>query len=119
MRNVVAIALSIILLLSAFAHIFYPSFYAALIPELIPAHLANVFAAIAEGLIGVSLLIKRYRYFGGLAFSILMLFFLPIHIWDLLKESSALGESPIPEFRLVFQFGLIYLGWWTAKGFKA
>ncbi len=103
--------LSVILLLSAFAHLFYPEYYAALIPDFISADLANIAAAIAEGLIGVALLINKYRRLGGLAFAILMLLFLPIHIWDALREHSALGVSPVPEFRLIMQLGLIYLGW--------
>lgn len=106
-----SVFLSVILLLSAFAHLFYPEYYAALIPDFISEDFANVAAAIAEGLIGIALLVGKYRSLGGLAFAVLMLLFLPIHIWDALREHSALGASPIPEFRLIMQLGLIYLGW--------
>ena len=111
MKIIAPISISVILLLSAFAHLFYPEYYAALIPDFISAGFANVAAAIAEGLIGIALLLRKYRSLGGLAFAVLMLLFLPIHIWDALREHSALGASPIPEFRLVMQLGLIYLGW--------
>lgn len=110
-----SVFLSLILLLSAFAHLFYPEYYAELIPDFVSAGFANVAAAIAEGIIGIALLVGRYRSLGGLAFAILMLLFLPIHIWDALRENSALGASPIPEFRLIMQLGLIYLGWWIYK----
>lgn len=115
MKITAPIFISIILLLSAFAHLFYPEYYTGLIPDFISANLANVTVAIAEGSIGIALLIKRYRGLGGLAFAILMLLFLPIHIWDALREHSALGASPIPEFRLIMQLGLIYLGWRISK----
>ena len=111
MKKVAPILISVILLISAFAHLFYPEYYAGLIPDFISADFANVAAAIAEGLIGIALLVGKYRRFGGLTFAVLMLLFLPIHIWHALREHSALGASPIPEFRLIMQLGLIFLGW--------
>lgn len=118
MKKVISLTISVILLISAFAHIFYPEFYAALIPEFIPKTFANIAAALAEGIIGIMLLIKQYRHLGGLGFALLMLAFLPIHVWDLVREHSALGDSPVPEIRLIFQFILIYLGWWVYKTCK-
>jgi hypothetical protein len=48
-----------------------------------------------------------------------MLGFLPLHVWDMLKDISALGPSPFPEIRLVIQLLLIYIGWWIYKSYKA
>ena len=111
--------LSLLLLASAVAHIFMPEFYSALIPDFIPELLANILSALAEAVIGIALLLKPYRHYGALGFSLLMIGFLPVHIWDLVREQSALGPSPTPEIRLVVQFFLIYLGWWLYKHFKA
>ena len=118
LKVLLSYALSLLLLASAVAHIFTPEYYAALIPDFIPEMLANILAAIAEAAIGIALLLKPYRHYGALGFSLLMLGFLPIHIWDLVREQSALGPSPTPEIRLVIQFVLIYVGWWLFKHFN-
>ena len=118
MKNILSITFSAILLLSSVAHIIYPSFYSPLIPEFFPETAVNILIAILEGLIGIALLLPKYRNLGGLGFTLLMLLFLPIHIWDLLKESPAVGPTPAPQIRLFVQFLLIYAGWWLYKKYS-
>jgi len=118
MKKIVPYLLAALLMLSAFAHVISPEAYAPLIPPFIPLMPANVLAAIAELAIGVALLLPQYRSIGGLGFFILMLIFLPIHIWDLVREASALGSRTASAIRLVIQFLLIYAGWWIWKKAK-
>ncbi len=118
MKNILAYLLGAILLGGAVGHVVSPDFYAAMIPEFIPAGLANISAAIAEAVVGILLFLPKYRHWGGLGFFLLMLGFLPIHVWDLFKEIPAIGPSPAPEIRLVVQFLLIYAGWWIYKKAK-
>ena len=118
MKNVLSYFLGAILLVSAVVHILNPDFYAAMIPNFIPAGLANILAAIVETVIGILLFLPKYRHWGGFCFFLLMLAFLPIHIWDLFKKHPAIGPSPAPEIRLVVQFLLIYAGWWIYRKTK-
>ena len=104
--------LAAILLLSAVGHIFAADFYAEMIPEFIPATLANVLAAIVEAVVGFALLLKPYVRWGGLGFMLLMIAFLPIHGWDMLKEEPAIGPPAAAVTRFCIQFILIYAGWW-------
>ena len=106
------------MILSAVAHIMNPDFYAPMIPDFIPAGFANILTAIVEAAVGVLLCLPKYRHWGGLSFFILMIAFLPIHIWDFLKETPAVGPSPAPEIRLAIQLLLIYAGWWIYKKSK-
>ena len=46
--------------------------------------------------VGVLLFIPKYRHWGGLGFCVLMLAFLPLHIWDLFKEQPAVGHADPP-----------------------
>ena len=100
MKNILSYVLGAILLISAVAHIFNPDFYAPMIPDFIPDGLANILTAIVEAGIGVMLFLPKYRRWGGLGFFILMIAFLPLHVWDLFKENSIVGPSPFPEIRL-------------------
>lgn len=112
MKIVLPILFSILLLLGAVNHIISPDFYRPMIPDFLPSWPVNVSIAMVEAVIGVALLLKPYRKMAGLAFMILMLAFLPIHIWDLVKETPAVGSTTNAWIRLAVQFVLIYGGWW-------
>jgi uncharacterized membrane protein len=92
--------------------------YSALIPSFIPEFTAHLFALIAELTIGLALIIPKFRKYGGLAFMILMIIFLPIHVWDMLKEEPFIGTKTIALVRIAVQVVLIYVGWWIYKKYK-
>ena len=82
-----------------------------MIPEFIPEGLANGLSTVVEAIIALMLFIPKYRQWGGLGFALLMVAFLPIHVWDVLREDPVVGPAPAPQIRLVLQFLLIYAGW--------
>ena len=103
------------MLLGAFNHVYAPETYSAFIPEFISENLANILSTIAEGVVGVALIIPKYRKWGGLGFCILMILFLPLHVWDFTKEVPAIGSKMAAGIRLGVQFLLIVAGWWIYK----
>ncbi|MEM6299737.1 MAG: hypothetical protein AAF740_13700, partial [Bacteroidota bacterium] len=115
MKKVLPYIFGIIMLLGAIGHIVSPELYAPMVPDFISLTLANVLSVIAEAVIGVALLVPKYRKVGALLFAGLMLAFLPIHIWDMLKENPAIGPAPVPQIRIVVQLMFIYGGWWLYK----
>ena len=114
-KKILAYFFAAILILSGVMHVVKPEAYAAMIPSFIPEIVANILAAIAEIVIGVMLIIPRYRRLGGLGFALLMVAFLPIHIWDLVRDDPAIGSFTGAVIRLIIQFGLIWAGWWIWK----
>ena len=115
MKKIVPYTLALLLLASAIGHAIRPEFYAPMIPDFISVSLANILAIITEAAVGIMLIVPKYRKWGGLGFMALMIAFLPIHVWDLFRESPAIGAPPMPAIRLAFQFLLIYAGWWIYK----
>ncbi len=103
------------MLLGAVGHVASPEMYAPLIPSFIPEFMAHLFSTVAELGVGIALLVPKYRKYGGLGFMVLMVIFLPIHIWDLLKEEPFMGSKTAATGRLVAQFLMIYTGWWIYK----
>ncbi len=118
MKNVSSIFIAIIMILGAAGHVAFPEMYSALIPSFIPEFTAHLFALIAELTIGLALIIPKFRKYGGLAFMILMIIFLPIHVWDMLKEEPFIGTKTIALVRIAVQVVLIYAGWWIYKKYK-
>jgi len=97
--------------LSAYMHFFIPEIYTAMIPEFIPESLANIGTGILELGVGILLILPQYRHWGGLAFMLLMIGLLPIHVWELFRENPAIGSSSAAIARFIAQFLLIYAGW--------
>ncbi len=117
-QTIIIFLLSIFMLFGAFNHIYAPETYSAFIPEFFPETLANILSAIAEAAIGIALLIPKYRKWGGLGFFLLMIAFLPLHIWDLTKEVPAIGSKTAAMIRIAIQVLLIAAGWWIYKSYK-
>ena len=106
------------MILGAIGHIAAPEAYSELIPSFISDFAAHLLSIIAETGIGIALLIPKFRKLGGLAFLLLMIVFLPIHIWDLLKDEPFVGSKTMAIVRLVIQLAMIYGGWWIYKKYK-
>lgn len=115
LKLIVIFILATMMLLGAFNHLYAPETYTAFIPKFIPESLANILSTIAEGIIGIALIIPKYRKWGGLGFFLLMIAFLPIHIWDFTKEVPAIGSKIAAMIRLGVQFLLIAAGWWIYR----
>lgn len=118
MKKITPIFIAIIMILGAVGHIVSPEIYSELIPSFIPEFIAHLFSIIAEAAIGLALIIPKFRKYGGLGFMILMIIFLPIHVWDLFKEDPFIGTKTIALVRVVVQGVLIYAGWWIYKKYK-
>tara|TARA_R110002074_G_scaffold104764_2_gene226267 strand:+ start:3067 stop:3441 length:375 start_codon:yes stop_codon:yes gene_type:complete len=115
---IVIFILAFLMLAGAFNHLYAPETYTEFIPEFFPETLAHILSAIAEAAIGIALLIPKYRKWGGLGFFLLMIAFLPIHIWDITKDVPAIGSKVAALIRIAVQFLFIAAGWWIYKTYR-
>jgi uncharacterized membrane protein len=93
---------------AGFMHFKKPKFFNGFIPDFLPKLAVNyVFGAI-EFILGVGLFFNQTIKNAALGIFILMLVFLPIHIWDLLKEKPAIGSKKLAIIRIPLQFLLLY-----------
>lgn len=117
MKKVLIYFFSILMILGGIFHIIKPEFYSEMIPHFISQHFANIAIAVVELVIGITFF-TQYKELASLCFCILMIVFLPIHIWDLFKEKPAVGSVDIAIVRLFIQFLVIYSSWWLYKSLK-
>ncbi|MDE3251309.1 MAG: hypothetical protein KGO92_00795 [Bacteroidota bacterium] len=69
-------------ILAGLNHFRSPSFYLGMIPPYLPWHgLINLLAGIAETLLGISLLIPATRKWGAYGIILLLILFIPVHIY--------------------------------------
>lgn len=100
-----------ILISAGINHFVHPQFYAPLIPAWMPLIATNYFTGVIEAGLGIALLIPVCRRLAAVGTMFLMLFFLPFHLVDALRQSPAIGSHLVAWLRFAFQFVFIYWAW--------
>lgn len=110
--NVVVIIMAVFMFYSGVQHFRNSVFYNPFVPNFLPFKMVIIyFYGVIEIAIALLLLIKKYRGIGAFSLFALMLFFLPIHIWDVFSDTPAIGSHQLVLIRLLIQFGLIAIAW--------
>ena len=110
--TILKVTLAIFLLFGGVQHFLKPHFYIPFVPEFLPFTMAIIYiSGLIEIVFGIALFIKKYAKFGAWGIFILMLLFLPIHIWDVFSDTPAIGSHKAAFIRLPIQFVLIAVSW--------
>lgn len=112
MKIIKLIALGLLALFMVYGginHFRNPAFYDAFMPDFFPKLLANYASGAVEIILGVGLLFPKWRMQAAWGILILMLIFLPLHIWDLFKDQPAIGSMKAAMIRVPVQF--LFIGW--------
>jgi uncharacterized membrane protein len=94
---------------AGFMHFKKPKFFNGFIPDFLPKLAVNYIFGAIEFIFGVGLFFNLTVKNAALGVFLLMIVFLPIHIWDLLKEKPAIGSKKLAVIRIPLQFLLMYL----------
>lgn len=110
--NILKVTLAIFLMFGGVQHFLKPDFYIPFVPKFLPFTVAIIYiSGLIEIVFGIALFIKKYAKFGAWGIFILMLLFLPIHIWDVFSDTPAIGSHKAALIRLPIQFVLIVVSW--------
>lgn len=109
---ILKVILAIFLIFGGVNHFTNPNNFIPFVPSFLPFTLAVIYlSGLFEILFGIALFIKKLEIIGAWGVFILMLLFLPIHIWDVFSETPAIGSHNAALIRLPFQFLLIFIAW--------
>lgn len=89
-------------------HIVKPNFFKHFIPDFLPKKLVNYVVGILEFSVGFGLFFQDTIKLTSLGIIILLVIFLPIHIWDVTKKRPAIGSKKVAIARIPLQFLLLY-----------
>jgi uncharacterized membrane protein len=92
-------------------HWLKPKLFKRFIPNFLPKLWINYIVGILELSVGIGLFLTDYYQHAGALMFILMVIFLPIHIWDVFREKPAIGSKKIAYIRLPLQFVLLYIAY--------
>lgn len=112
---VLKIVMALMLISGGFNHFYQPEFYNPMIPDFLPKLAVNYVTGIVELLLGIGLFIKGYEKKSAYGTFLLMLAFIPIHIWDYTKETPMVGSKMNAIIRLVVQALFIAWAWFLYK----
>ena len=108
--KVLQVLLALFLIYAGIQHFIKPAFYEPFVPAFLPAKTMIVYiSGIVELALGVLLLIPKYTKMAATGIIILMLVFLPVHVWDVFSETPAIGSHQAALIRLPFQ--LLFIAW--------
>lgn len=108
--KVLQILLAIFMIYAGIQHFIKPLFYTPFIPDFLPYEMGIIYiSGLLEIILGVFLLIPKFAKLASTGVVILMLVFLPIHIWDVFSDTPAIGSHKAALIRLPVQ--LLFIGW--------
>ena len=89
-------------------HFVKPQFFKHFIPDFLPKLTINYVFGLLEFLLGLGVFFDTTLKIAAIGIFILLLIFLPIHIWDATKIRPAIGSKKIAFIRIPLQFALMY-----------
>ncbi|WP_452229939.1 MULTISPECIES: DoxX family protein [unclassified Lacinutrix] len=114
--KILRILLALFMIYAGMQHFIKPAFFNAFVPDfLIYKNLIIYASGVLEVALGILLLIPKYTSKAATGIFVLMILFLPIHIWDVFSETPAIGSHQAAMIRLPIQFVLIALAYKLEK----
>lgn len=89
-------------------HIIKPKIFKHFTPPFLPLKVTNYLAGVLEFSLGLGLFFSATAKYSAIGIFILMIIFLPIHIWDATKIRPAIGTKTVAYIRIPLQFLLMY-----------
>ena len=110
--KVVRIIFAAFMIFAGLQHFLNPEMYKPFVPAFLPFTMAIIYVSgVVELVLGFMMLIPKYIKTGAWGVLLLMLVFLPIHIWDVFSESPAIGSHSAALVRLPVQLLFIGIAW--------
>ena len=108
--------MALLMITTGIIHFVRTRSYLHIVPESFPARILIIqLSGLIELAAGIGLLIPATRYPAAWIVLLLMLGFLPLHIWDVTRVMPAMGSTQAAWLRLALQFVLIAWAWYIKR----
>lgn len=111
LKLIFTLLFGVLMILGGVNHFITPEMYDPFIPDFLPKLAVNYATGIFEILGGVGVFMPRFRSLATLSILVMMLIFLPLHIYDVFQVNPAIGTHQAALIRLPVQFILILWAW--------
>ena len=108
----VRILFALFMIMGGVQHFLKPDFYLPFVPSFLPFQMAIIYVSgFIEIALGLLLLFRKYARIAAVGVFMLMLIFLPVHVWDIFTDTPAIGSHKASWIRLPFQFLFLAIAW--------
>ncbi len=108
--KVLQMLLAVFMIYAGIQHFIKPLFYTPFVPDFLPFEISIIYiSGLLEIIFGFFLFIPKYAKLASTGILVLLLLFLPIHIWDVFSDTPAIGSHKAALIRLPVQ--LLFMGW--------
>ena len=108
--KVLQVLLAVFMIYAGIQHFIKPLYYTPFVPAFLPYEISIIYiSGLLEIIFGFFLFIPKYAKLASTGILLLLLIFLPIHIWDVFSEAPAIGSHKAALIRLAVQ--LLFIGW--------
>lgn len=111
MNIALSIVVAFVMIAGGAAHLAAPDGFVPLVPPFLTAKPIILATGVLQIAIGLAALLPRTRGLGGMAFAVLCLAYLPLHIWDYFRTDPVFAPPVAATIRVVVQLGFIAAGY--------
>jgi uncharacterized membrane protein len=115
LKQILTFLFAAFMILGGINHFIKPEMYLPFIPSSLPGLFIIYASGVVEVILGIGALIPKTKKTATLGILLLMIAFLPLHVWDVFKENPAIGSHQVALFRLPIQFVFIAWAWFISK----
>ncbi len=102
--------MAVFMIYAGIPHFIKLFFYSLFVPDFLPYERSIIYiSGLIEIILGVFLFIPKYAKLASIGILVLMLLFLPIHIWDVFSDTPVIGSHNAVIIRFFVQ--LLFIGW--------
>ncbi|MGZ2368167.1 DoxX family protein [Ancylomarina sp. YFZ004] len=108
----VRILFALFMIMGGVQHFLKPDFYLPFVPNFLPFPMTIIYlSGFVEIALGLLLLFRKYAKIAAVGIFMLLLLFLPVHVWDIITDTPAIGSHKAALIRLPFQFLFLAIAW--------
>jgi|TARA_B110000238_G_scaffold124996_1_gene135144 uncharacterized membrane protein len=105
---ILKIIFAVFFIYAGIMHFIKPAFFKHFIPNGFPKLTVNYIVGVIEFGLGLGLFFPQVVSYSAYGIFILLIVFLPIHVWDATKKRPAIGSKIFAYIRIPLQFLLMY-----------
>jgi len=108
----VRLLFALFMIMGGVQHFLKADFYLPFVPSFLPFPMTIIYVSgFVEIALGLLLLFRKYAKIAAVGIFMLMLLFLPVHIWDIITDTPAIGSHKAALIRLPLQFLFLAIAW--------
>lgn len=111
MTTFLAMLVALVMIAGGAAHFAATQSFEPLVPPVFPARPVILATGVLQIAIGIAALAPRTRALAGLAFALLCLAYLPLHLWDFVRPDPVFAPPIAAGIRVAVQIAFIVVGY--------